>query len=339
MNALELKDIRKSYNGRVVLDVPSLAVKHGDRVALVGPNGCGKTTLLRIAALLLSPDRGEVVIQGKRVNRHFPGAIHSNIAFMAQEPFFFRGSLTGNMDFALSSLRLSPKQRRERIAAYLSRLGIEGLGERSPRTFSTGEKKRAAIARALVRETPMLLLDEPFTHIDNASAAVLEKVIDGLSRDRTVVFSTHDLSHAYRLADSVVSLQNGSISPSTLENMFSVNVASIEDGAELRTPGGLVIYSPENLKDGAGCTISINPREVLVSRDTIESSARNSFQGAITRIESAGPRTVVVTADCPPDLPIRAMLTERTMRELGLSVGDEIWVHFKSAAVQVLDEA
>ncbi len=339
MTAIELRDIERAYNGRLALDIPSLAVDRGERVALVGPNGCGKTTLLTIAALLMRPDRGDVVVEGERVNWRFPEVHRSSIAFMAQEPYFFRGSLMSNMDFSLVGSDLSRSARTERAGRYLSMLGISQFANRSPGTFSTGERKRAAIARALCRETSILLLDEPFTHIDSGSASVLEEVISNLPDDRTVMFSTHELSYAYRIADTVVTLQGGKLAPWTPENLFQMTAFEVEDGAELRTAGGLAVYFPGDLDGGRRYTVSLNPREVLVSMEPIETSARNSFRGSIRRIETAGPRAVLVTIECPPDFPIRATLTERAVRDFGLSVGDEVWVHFKSTAVHIHDSS
>lgn len=331
--ALELQNVQRAYNGRIVLDIPSLRIEHGGRVALVGPNGSGKTTLLTIAAMLMRPDRGDVLVNGERVRWRFPEEHRPYVAFMAQEPFFFRGSLLKNMSFALEGSVLSRKARAERIRKQLSMLGVHDLAGRSPRTFSSGERKRAAIARALLREAPILLLDEPFSHIDATSAAVLEDVIGNLPRDRTLVFSTHDLSLAWRIADTVIALQNGRVAPCTPENLFRMVAHVTADGSELRSPGGIAIYYPERLEEGLSYWVMVNAREVLVTREPIESSARNNFRGAIRAIERAGANTVLLTADCRPDLPIRALLTERAIRDLSLNVGGEIWVHFKSTAV------
>ncbi len=337
MNSLEFRNIKHTYNGKVVLDIPDLAIERGQSVALAGPNGCGKTTLLTIAALLLHPDSGDVLIDGEVVDRRNPEIHRSKISFMAQEPFFFRGSLVKNMEFSLKGSNLSREETAARMDKYLSLLEIGNIRTRSPRTFSTGEKKRAAIARALCRETSIILLDEPFTHIDSMTTAILEEVLRSLPDDRTVVFSTHGLSHAYRLADTIVTLQDGMLAPCTPENLFNLTAYTTDDGAELRNGSGPSIYYPGDLEEGRKYLVSLNPSEVLLSMESIEASTRNSYQGQIKRIESTGSHTVLVTVECPPDFPIRAAITERTMREFGLSVGDPVWVHFKSTAIHVLN--
>jgi molybdopterin-binding protein len=214
-------------------------------------------------------------------------------------------------------------------------LGIPEFSNRSPRTFSSGESKRAAIARALCRETELIILDEPFTHIDSSSAAILEEVIGNLSNDRTLIFSTHELARAYRLADRIITLQDGRIFPWTPENMFRMIAHKVEDGYELRTGSGASVYYPGELADERSCVVSLNPNEVFMSKEQIISSARNSYSGVITKIESSGNRTVHVSVECRKDFSIRAALTERSVRELGCNVGDTVWVHFKSTAIHV----
>ena len=335
MKAFEARDIRRSYNGRIVLDIPELSVEQGTCVALVGPNGSGKTTLLEILALLGRPDRGEVLINEKAVDFGRPETHRRKISFVAQEPYFFSGSLLRNMNFALAGDRLNGSDRTQRVGKYLSMLGILEFSNRSPRTFSSGEGKRAAIARTLCRETELVILDEPFTHIDGSSAAILEEVIGNLPDDRTVIFSTHELARAYRLADRIITLQDGRIFPWTLENMFRMTAYKVEDGFELRTGSGASIYYPGDLSDRCSYVVSLNPSEVFVSKDRIVSSVRNSYSGVITKIESSGKRTVHVSVECRKDFSVRAALTERSVRELGCNVGDTVWVHFKSTAMHV----
>jgi molybdopterin-binding protein len=345
MIVLEFKTLQQIYDGRVVLDIRSLSVERGSKAALVGSNGAGKTTLLEIAALLKRPSSGEIFINGKQVEWHSLDHNRSDIAFIAQDPYFFTGSLNKNMAFALTDQNLSPDVRNARINKYLSLLGIEKFANRSPRTFSAGELKRAAIARALCRETPIILLDEPFTHIDIPSSTILEEVISNLPDDSTVIFSTHELSRANRLADTVITLEAGKLSPWTPENLFRMTAYKFDDGMELVSNGigngnstqaeKIAIYYPGDLREGSQYMVSLNPKEVIVSKEPVKSSAQNSYRGSVRQIKAVNPRSVHVTVECPGNFPVSAVLTERAMREFGISVGDKVWVHFKSSAVYV----
>jgi len=326
MKALELENICQSHADHTILDIDSLAVERGETVAVVGPNGSGKTTLMTVAALLNKPDTGLIKINGKAVDWRSREQFRKDIGFMAQEPYFFRGTLQKNMEIASTG---------NGVDKYVARLGLTDLLHRSPRTFSSGERKRAAIARTLVREPSILILDEPFTFIDASSAVVLEETITNLPDDRTVLFSTHDLSYAYRIADRVVTLQGGKISPWTPENVFRMNAYKAGDGYELKTQTGLAVYFPGDLVDGSEYVVSVNPNEVLVSMQEIETSARNSYNGDVRKIEVSGTRTVLLTVDCASDFHLRANLTDRALKELGTGVGDKVWVHFKSTAIHL----
>lgn len=343
MSLLELINLKQAYDGRVVLDVPHLAVDKGSCVALVGSNGSGKTTLLEIAALLKRPNEGQVFINGKIVNWSRLDPFRPLISFAAQEPYFFRGSLINNIRFGLKYGKLSNNELNDRISKYLELLGIVDISGRSPRTFSGGEMKRAAIARALCRETQILILDEPFTSIDNQSASVLDEVIGNLAGDRTVMFSTHELHRAESLADSVITLEGGKISPWTPDNLFRMTAYTAGDGMELVHNGAAngasseaenhAIYYPGDLVEGRQYLISLNASEVIVSRDEIRTSARNSFQGLVRQIKTLDNRTVHLTVECSKNFQICAILTERALKDLEINVGDKVWVHFKSTAV------
>ena len=343
MTTLGFRNIKHVYDGKVVLEIPDLTIEPGSCVALVGSNGAGKSTLLEIAALLKSPTSGQVFIDGNEIHWKHIGNLRSKISFVAQEPYFFRGSLIRNMKFSLANGHLTKSEMAGRTEKYLDMVGVRHISNRSPRTYSGGELKRAAIARALCRETPVLILDEPFTSIDNPSAAVLEDVIRNLPDDRTVVFSTHELSRADRIADRIISLEGGSISPWAPDNLFRMIANPTGDGTELVSTEfrdgnltmdrNLAIYYPGDLEDGTQHLVSLNANEVIVSREILQSSARNSFQGIVRQIKSLENRSLHLTVECSKNFRICAILTERAMKELKINVGDNVWVHFKSSAV------
>jgi ABC-type sugar transport system ATPase subunit len=338
MSVLEMRNIKRVYDDAAVLDIDKFTLEKSERVALVGPNGSGKTTLLNIAALLDTPDSGEMAIQNKSVDFKKPDEHRVNVTLVAQEPFFFAGSLQRNMAFGLNGSRL------DLVVEYLQMLGIGELKKRSPRTFSSGELKRAAIARALVHKTPILLLDEPFANVDAQSNEILQRVIGNLPENQSVIFTTHELSRAHDIADRIVTLQDGKISPWTPENLYRLKARPIEDGWEFLSDSGLRIYYAGELNSAQGktnneriYTVSINSNQVLLSKDEIASSAQNSFKGVIRRIEAIGKNLVGFTIECSDGFSIKASVTSRTVKEFNCTVGDDVWAHFKSAAIHVFD--
>jgi ABC-type multidrug transport system ATPase subunit len=335
MTILSMRNIKKSYDKATVLSIEDFTAERSEKVALVGANGSGKTTLLNVAALLLKPDSGEIEIDGKKADFRFPDECRSKITLVSQEPFFFSGSLNRNMSFGLKSNGLSKSEMRSEISRQLDRMRINHLAKRFPRSFSSGERKRAAVARALVHNTPILLLDEPFANVDSQSIEIIEKVIRENIENQTVIFTTHELSRAHDLSDRIVTLQNGQISPWSPENLFTFRAKLIPDGTEFVSQAGIVIYYPHELENDKTYTLSVNTSEVFISKERIETSAQNCYQGIIQRIESIGKNLYSFTVDCGLDFIIRATVTGRTVEAFRSTVGDKVWVHFKSSAIHV----
>jgi ABC-type sugar transport system ATPase subunit len=335
MITLSMRNIQKSYDKATVLSVENFSVEKSEKVALVGANGSGKTTLLNIAALLLRPESGEIEIDGKKVDMRFPDDCRSKVTLVSQEPFFFAGSLVKNMSFGLKFGGQSKSEIRAEILKQLDRMRISHLAKRSPRSFSSGERKRAAIARALVHHTPILLLDEPFANVDSQSVEIIEKVIRENTENQTIIFTTHELSKAHDLSDRIVTLQDGQMSPWSPENLFTLRAKLIPDGTEFANQSGTVIYYPHELENGRTYTLSVNASEVFISKDKIETSAQNCYQGIIQCIESIGKNLYSFTVDCGLDFTIRATVTGRTVEAFKSTVGDRVWVHFKSSAIHV----
>jgi heme exporter protein A len=187
--AIELTDVARSYGERVVLRGISVSVPAGSTLLLLGANGAGKTTLLRILAGLLRPHRGSVRVDGR-------------IGFLGHEPLLYRDlSPAENLRFQARLHGVAP----ERVAAVLE--GVE-LGRRADdpvRTLSRGMVQRAAIARAVLHDPEVLLLDEPYANLDPGAAERLRPL---LARGTRVLVS-HDVAAGVQEADQVVGLRDG----------------------------------------------------------------------------------------------------------------------------------
>jgi tungstate transport system ATP-binding protein len=209
-----LRDVRVVRDGRPILDVPALDVWPGEVLAVVGPNGAGKSTLLQVMMLLLPPERGEVRFGGAVVDaRRDPVPVRRRMALVFQEPLLFDTTVVGNV---LSGLRLrgmAAGPARAAAQTWLERLGIAHLAERPARTLSGGEARRTSLARALVLEPALLLLDEPFGALDYPSRqALLAELPTLLAAARTTaVLVTHDPTEACALATRGVALRAGAI--------------------------------------------------------------------------------------------------------------------------------
>ncbi|MEJ2698341.1 MAG: ATP-binding cassette domain-containing protein [Desulfuromonadales bacterium] len=207
-----LRGIEKRYNGQLVLELPHLELLPGRIYSLAGPNGAGKSTLLQILALLLPPTRGEMVFSGERVvwNGRSLARQRSAVTLVHQSPFLFDRPVYQNVAFGLKVRGVRGVEQHRRVASALAAVGLEGFAERRARELSGGEAQRVAMARALVLEPRVLLLDEPTANIDRAHIASIEKLVASLpNRGTLVVIATHDPGQAVRLGSEQLRMENG----------------------------------------------------------------------------------------------------------------------------------
>jgi molybdopterin-binding protein len=183
-----------------------------------------------------------------------------------------------------------------------------------------------------VVEPEILLLDEPFTNIDKMSLEGIENLLKELNTQRklTIIFSTHDLAQAYRVAREVISLVNGKINPSSPENFFLVEIENV-NGLKKAKLAPSVVVEIATSKIGKAY-LSIPPESIILSRQSFPSSVRNSFLGRIKTIELSS-ETARVGVDIGVTLSVR--VTKKSFEELKLGNGGEVFLTFKSTALKV----
>ncbi len=210
MSALEARGIHAARDGRATAALESLAVEAGEVVGLVGPNGSGKSTLLRVLALLEPPRAGGVVLLGAPVgpSEEDREGRRREVTLALPEPWLFVGSALHNVERGLAARGVPRGPRRARAAAALESLGAAALGSRDAKRLSTGESARVALARALVLETPVLLLDEPFVHLDPAAVpAAREAVARRSAAGAAVLVAAVDARDLAGLAGRIVEVR------------------------------------------------------------------------------------------------------------------------------------
>lgn len=222
---IELKQISKSFGNNVILDQVDLTIYRGEALAIIGPSGTGKSTILRIIAGLTAPDSGEIYIQGqKRVGLIEDAEDPVGIGMVFQQAALF-DSLTveQNVGFLLyQHSKLSRKKIRELVQQKLEMVGLSGIGDRLPSELSGGMRKRVSFARAIMsnpdnpKDNPeVLLYDEPTAGLDPIASTVIEDLVRELQcKDRgcgTYVMVTHQQSTIRRTADVVVFLYKGKV--------------------------------------------------------------------------------------------------------------------------------
>ncbi|MDY7020948.1 MAG: ABC transporter ATP-binding protein, partial [Cyanobacteriota bacterium] len=208
---LQLQNLRKQFSSSVVpvKDI-SIDVKDGEFLTLLGPSGCGKSTLLRLIAGLEQPSQGKVIINGKDVTSIPPGK--RNIAMVFQSYALYPHlSIFENISAALKLRKVPKDEIQRRVHDVAQRLGLEHLLTRKPVQLSGGQRQRVALARSLVRNPDIFLLDEPLSNLD---ALLREQVRADLkqlfeSQNKPVVYVTHDQIEAMTLSDKIAVLSDG----------------------------------------------------------------------------------------------------------------------------------
>jgi tungstate transport system ATP-binding protein len=238
MNTLmEIRGLSVRRSGVPVLHVESLDIREGEVLALVGPNGGGKTTLLLALAKLLGRQEGEILFAGRRLSEWGKLEYRRKISFVFQNPMLLDMSVADNVALGLKFRGLPPDQVKGRVEKWLHRLGIGALTSRRAVELSGGEAQRVSLARAFVLEPEVLFLDEPFPGLDPPARARLLDDLSGLlaADHRTAILVTHNLKEAAQLANRVAVIVGGKLRQVGRPRQIKARPADREVAAFLKT--------------------------------------------------------------------------------------------------------
>jgi putative ABC transport system ATP-binding protein len=206
---LETRNLSRAIADKVLVNNVSLQVKPGDVLAVIGPSGAGKSSFLRLLNRLDEPTGGTVLLNGEDYRGAAPRALRRRVGMVMQMAYLFPGTVAANIAFG-------PRQHgesiaSEQIAALLGRVGLSGYEDRDVNTLSGGEAQRVSVARTLANAPEALLLDEPTSSLDDASARGVEELVLGIIEERqlTCVIVTHNRSQAARMAARTIVLEAG----------------------------------------------------------------------------------------------------------------------------------
>ncbi len=346
---LELENISQAKNGHQILSDVNLSVSRGAFFVLMGPTGCGKTSLLRIAGLLDKPSSGRVMCFDRLIPLRGKERLQARrrMVTLLQRPVLFRGSVFSNVEWGLRIRGIPLNEINTKVLRVLELVDLEGYGDRDSGTLSGGELQRVALARALVIEPSVLILDEPTTSLDpNLRFDLLRRLRDLHSKTGiTFIMATHDFTDALSIGTTGAVMRNGRIeqtgtideifySPKTpfmasfvgMRNVFPAEFR--EDGA---VAGGHLVRHTSD-KRGHGF-LAIPPEAIVVSRKTTVTSERNHFIGTIESVERTG-SIFSISVSCG-NLIMISSITRSALTELDLTEGQEVCISFKASAVHV----
>ena len=199
----------RRHPGRIAVEDLSLAVARGEVLALLGVNGAGKSTALKLLAGVLAPHAGRVRIAGVDLQQH-PGAARASIGYLPERPPLYPDlTVREYLDFVARLRGLPGATRRAAVDAALQRCDVVHVARRLCAALSKGEQQRVGLAQAIVHDPPVLLLDEPTSGLDPVQAARLRALVAELAPTRAIVLSTHQLPEAQRCATHVAMLHEG----------------------------------------------------------------------------------------------------------------------------------
>jgi molybdate/tungstate transport system ATP-binding protein len=336
--------------GDFLLQNISLNVESGEYFIVLGPTGAGKTVLLESIAGLYPVLEGEVWIGDKKITGLSPEKREIGIVYQDQA-LFPHLSVEKNIAFGLKMRKCPKHEVRSKIETIVGIVGIAHLLERSPVTLSGGEKQKVALARALVTEPKVLLLDEPLSALDPETRERMQEELREIhSRiELTVIHVTHDFEEAVALGHRVAVLNDGCIAqigtpeeflrrPSSefvarfalTRNILSGTVVGAEDGCTLIDIGGTKIRTTAEATGEV--RLSLRPEDILISKEPLQSSARNCFLAIVSDIVDRG-SVIYLTVSLPPDFV--CIVTRQAFDELKLRSGAEVWITFKASAIHV----
>jgi len=345
---IRVENISKDLGEFFLKDV-SINIGTGEYLMILGPTGAGKTILLETIAGIYPPDKGRVYLNGRDVTRLPPRK--RNIGMVYQDYMLFPHlTVKKNIKYGLRSRNFGKQEVSRRIDELATLLGVSHLLHRHPGTLSGGEQQRIAIARALIMEPDVLLLDEPLSALDSETRTKLRKELRKIHAltSTTMIHVTHSFDEAFLLGSQMAIMNHGEIvqvgepsevfrkpnSPFTAEFLGVTNVFRGESKAD----NGIANISIHGLKFSSAdkregeVYFSIRPEDILVSLTPIESSARNSFQGEVRDISNAG---VIVRITVDIGVPFVAAITRRSFLDMGLKQGMKVFLTFKAMDVHV----
>ena len=345
---------------KTVLDGITLEIGRGEAFGLIGPSGGGKSSLIRILDLLVSPTRGRLWIDGEEVARGASDlvALRRRMAMVFQRPVAFRMSVFDNVAYGLALRGVPHGARRTRIADALEMVGLGGFEERRASTLSGGELQRVSIARCLVTDPEVLFLDEPTANLDPLSTNVIEGVVADLRKDRgtTVVMATHNLEQGQRLCDRLAVISGGRLiqigtplelfyRPTSIdvaqfvgaENLVEGIVERMDRGVAFVKVGDATLAAAVHVPIAGPVTVAIRPEEIVIAKgDACRPGTANHLHGRVTSIASDGP-LVRVTIDC--GFPLVALIRRLRYIELGLEPGTAVCAEFDPNGAHLIPRA
>ncbi|MDV0443697.1 ABC transporter ATP-binding protein [Methanorbis rubei] len=338
------------------LNVENFTVREGETLALIGENGAGKSTVLRILSGILKPASGKISLNGRILYDSNTGVLlppeDRRIGYMFQNYALFpHMTAKENIAYGLKVQKMPQADIDFRVGELCERMGLSEVADQRVTRMSGGQRQKTALARALAPRPELLLLDEPLSALDVRTQEQMRRELASVIRAEQIpcILVTHSLVDALSFANRIAVIERGRIVGSGIPeemihnpvngfmstfsenlNLFRGKVVVSRSGVVCVDVGGVKIRAATALSGTV--SVGIRPEELIISRERFVSSAINSFTGTITKIEDTGLYQLV---HVDIGIPLAASVTQQSIERLGLATGQTVAVTFKATAVQV----
>lgn len=347
MGAVVLSRVEKTFDGKLACSGIDLTVNAGEFFTFLGPSGCGKTTILRLIAGFIKPDRGSIYLGGREITHLAPEKRNVGMVFQNYALFPFL-SVFDNIAYGLKIQKKTEKQIKKIVQDYIELIGLTGFETRSISDLSGGEQQRVALARSLVIEPSVLLLDEPLSNLDARLRDKMRVEIKSLQKKLgiTTIFVTHDQTEALTMSDTIAVFDQGRIAQvgtphgvyAEPNSAFVAKFIGDTNLFEAKIHGGKAVISADlvfqlDSPTKQGMYVSIRPQDVALTET--DPGLPNTFRAKLKEIQLNGMWTDYIVA--VNGLPFRATALNRTENPLPNRLGEDLFISFCESSIKVLD--
>jgi spermidine/putrescine transport system ATP-binding protein len=351
------RNVQKRFGDFVAVRDMTLDIQPGEFLAIMGSSGCGKTTTLRMLAGLEQPTSGEIRIAGRLMNDVKPHDRDTPLVWQSLALFPFL-TARENVEFGLRMRGVDKAERKRRALDWLDRMHIAEFADRSVDTLSGGQKQRVALARSLVMEPQMLLLDEPLSALDANLVIRMQGVLTQLQKELgiTFVYVTHSQSEAFAMADRVVIMSQGDIAqagtPKDIyrapanrfvaefvgrNNILTGTVQDVSpDTTRLATPAGTFTVDTPETAPRTGTKRSFVVSADLVTLSLEDPRATNKVQATVISEEFIG-SVVTLFLESGDGQEFKVQMQERQLMNYDLDAGSQVWLSWETENAHMLD--
>jgi iron(III) transport system ATP-binding protein len=347
MGAVVLSRVEKTFDGKSACSGIDLTVNAGEFFTFLGPSGCGKTTILRLIAGFIKPDRGSIHLGGREITHLAPEKRNVGMVFQNYALFPFL-SVFDNIAYGLKIQKKTEKQIKRIVQDYIELIGLTGFETRSISELSGGEQQRVALARSLVIEPSVLLLDEPLSNLDARLRDKMRAEIKSLQKKLgiTTIFVTHDQTEALTMSDTIAVFDQGRIAQvgtphgvyAEPNSAFVAKFIGDTNLFEAKIHGGRAVISADlvfqlDSRTKQGIYVSIRPQDVALTET--DPGRPNTFRAKLEEIQINGMWTDYIVG--VNGLPFRATALNRTENPLPYRLGEDLFISFCESSIKVLD--